>query len=473
MVTPPSLRRRLLSAILGVFIAAWIITTISAYVDSRNEVEHLLDSELEQVARALLTLSHHELAEQLKEAQSDSNKTLDIFGYDSPNTRTTNKLAFQVWIGDSLALRSSNSPPDRLSHITSGFTELDTADERWRVFSLTDEHKHMTAYVGQHFSARDDLVGATALRTIIPVFLAVPIIALLTWVCIGHALRPLDKVAERVARRSSFDLSPIEDPNFPTETKPLIDSLNTLFGRLGHAFETTRRFTADAAHELRTPLAGIAAQTDVALLATDSAVRSAALVNMKTAIKSMGHLVQQLLTLARCDSATSSTVFSQVDFSATVAGTVQQLEFAAEAQQIQVQFSGHESVTVEGCAMSLALITRNIVDNAIRYTPPGGAVAVNVDETDGKVCLRVTDTGPGIEPAQRELLFQRFYRGSQQHVPGSGLGLSIVQRCVELHGGDIEMQLPERGGLCVIVTLPKCHAMLPEHSMVAAVATAG
>ena len=468
----PSLRRRLLLAILGVFIAAWIITTAGAYIDSRSEVENLLDSELDQVARALLTLSQHELAEQLKSSEVNRNSTLDIFGYDKPQSGAVAKLAFQVWIGDKLALRSSNSPSQRLAHITSGFTVLDTADERWRVFSLTDERQNITAYVGQHFSARDDLVGATALRTIVPVFLAVPIIALLTWFCIGHALRPLNKVAERVAGRSSFDLSPIEDPNFPTETKPLIDSLNRLFGRLSHAFDTTRRFTADAAHELRTPLAGIAAQTDVALLATDPAVRSAALMNMKTAIKSMAHLVQQLLTLARCDSATSTTVFSQVDLSATVASTVQQLEFAATAHEIQMKFVGHEPLTVEGCAMSLALITRNIVDNAIRYTPPGGEVNVEVGERDNKVWLRVTDTGPGIDPAQRELLFQRFYRGAQQHVPGSGLGLSIVQRCVDIHGGDIDLQSPERGGLSVLVRLPKCRVTQPERGLAIAAAAA-
>lgn len=454
----PSLRRRLLSAILGVFIAAWIITTLGAYIDSRSEVEKLLDAELEQVARALMTLSQHELAEQLQSDNIGERNTLDIFGYDKPQTGAATKLAFQVWFGDKIALRSSNSPSQRLAHITSGFTVLDTEAERWRVFSLTDERQNITAYVGQHFSARDDLVAATVLRTIIPVFLAVPIIALLTWVCIGHALRPLHKVAERVAGRSSFDLSPIEDPHFPVETKPLIDSLNRLFGRLAHAFDTTRRFTADAAHELRTPLAGIAAQTDVALLATDPTVRSAALVNMKIAIKSMAHLVQQLLTLARCDSATSTTVFSQVDFSETVASTMQQLEITAKTQQVQVRFARRDPVTVDACATSMALILRNIMDNAIRYTPPGGVIDVDVGASEDKAWISVTDTGPGIDPEQRELLFQRFYRGAQQHVPGSGLGLSIVQRCVELHGGEIELQSPERGGLCVVVRLPKYQA---------------
>lgn len=458
----PSLRQRLLSAILGVFIVAWIVTTTSAYIDSRGEVEKLLDSELEQVARALLTLSQHELEEQINSREVDENSPLDIFGYDNPQTGAVAKLAFQVWIGDKLALRSSNAPAQRLAYITRGFTVLYTAEERWRIFSLSDDQHHITAYVGQHFSARDDLVGATALRTIIPVFLAVPIIALVTWVCIGHALRPLHKVAERVAGRNSFDLSPIEDPHFPTETKPLIDSLNRLFGRLGDAFDTTRRFTADAAHELRTPLAGIAAQTDVALLATDPAVRSAALMNMKIAIKSMGHLVQQLLTLARCDSATSTTVFTSVDFSEMVASTIQQLEFAAEQQQVQVRFTDRtEPLMIDGCSTSLALIMRNIIDNAIRYTPPGGVVTVEIEACENNVNLYVSDTGPGIKPEQRELLFQRFYRGSQQHIPGSGLGLSIVQRCVELHGGNIELHSPESGGLRVIVCLPKCQDAYP------------
>ena len=156
----------------------------------------------------------------------------------------------------------------------------------------------------------------------------------------------------------------------------------------------------------------------------------------------------------------------------TIASTMQQLEITAKTQQVQVRFTRRDVVTVHACATSMALILRNILDNAIRYTPPGGVVDVDVGEGQDKAWLSVTDTGPGIDPEQRELLFQRFYRGAQQHVPGSGLGLSIVQRCVELHGGEIELQSPERGGLCVVVRLPKYQAAASAHSTDIAAAAA-
>lgn len=459
-----SLRRRLLFTILVVFSIAWMGAALSAWFDSRHKTEQLLDAELQQVAKVLLTMSQHELEEELLSRGPDRNTPLEMRDLPELPGEFDAKLAFQVWIrGDQLALRSSNSPAVRFVPIADGFGASGQDRDAWRVFSLTDDLTQITVQVGEHFSVRDELVNGAAWRTIVPLLIAAPMIALLTWIGVGRALRPLQKVAEHVAGRSPYDLSPINAEHVPMETRPIIDSLNRLFNNLQNAFENTRRFTADAAHELRTPLAGMAVQADVALLADSDDVRSTALINMKTAIKNMTRMVQQLLTLTRWDSETVAMTFSPVDFAAVVSGTLRQFETAAAAHDITLNNSSKSTVTLDGDEMGLQLIARNIIDNAVRYTPHGGFVTVEVGEREDAVWLSVTDSGPGIDPAQRDLIFQRFYRGDQQHISGSGLGLSIVQRCVSLHGGEIKLMTPEHRGLQVMVRLPKFqYAQAPQ-----------
>lgn len=461
-----SLRRRLLFAILAVFSLAWIATALGAWLDSRNETEELLDAELQQVAKVLLTMSRHELEEELLARGRDLNHPLEMRDLTQLPGKYDAKLAFQVWIHDNqLALRSSNSPSTRFAAVANGFSASGKEGDAWRVYSLTDEETQITVQVGEHYSVRDELVNGAAWRTILPLLIAAPVIALLTWFGVGRALRPLQKLAEHVAGRNPYDLSPIDAAHAPKETRPLVESLNRLFGNLQNAFENTRRFTADAAHELRTPLAGMAAQADVALLANNDEVRSTALVNMKTAIKNMTRLVQQLLTLTRWDSETVAMTFAPIDFTAIVSAIMRQFETAAAAHDIQLKFEFRSAVTLDGDETGLQLIARNIIDNAVRYTPHGGAVTVEVGEREDVVWLSVTDTGPGIEPAQRELIFQRFYRGDQQHISGSGLGLSIVQRCVSLHGGEIKLMTPEHRGLQVMVRLPKYQYAQGSHAV--------
>lgn len=459
---PASLRRRLLLIMLGVFSVAWIATALGAYLDSRSEIEDLLDAELEQVAKVLLTLSQHELTEERVARGITSESTLEIYDYPLLRDKFDAKLAFQVWInGNTLALRSSNSPTTRFSSLENGFSVLRLGAEEWRIFSLTDERTHITAVVGEHDSVREALVSGASLRTILPLLLGVPLIGVLTWLGVGRGLRPLGRIAEQVTRRSPYDLTLIDTAHAPQETRPLIEALNRLFTRLGRAFENSRRFTADAAHELRTPLAGMAAQADVALLTEDAARCTTALQQMKIAIKNMTRLVSQLLALARWDTDVMNILYCPVDFSALVSTTLRQFETAAAARDIHLTLTAPAAVTLDADEMGLQLIARNIIDNAIAYTPQGGEVVVAVGEREDWVWLSVSDSGPGIAPEQRELIFQRFYRGDHQHHAGSGLGLSIVQRCVNLHGGEIKLLTSEARGLQVMVRLPK-HKM--EHA---------
>jgi signal transduction histidine kinase len=228
-----------------------------------------------------------------------------------------------------------------------------------------------------------------------------------------------------------------------------------LLAQLATAFEGSKRFTADAAHELRTPLAGIAAQTEVALLTTDESVRGGALAAIKTATKKMTRLVHQLLTLARWDTNVANFQRAPLMLNIVAAEVTRELEDAATARNIRLSCEVISEPLMFGDETTVQMIARNIIDNAVRYTNPGGTVRVEVDSTPEHAVLRVIDTGPGLSAEERDRIFQRFYRGGRHDMTGSGLGLSIVRQCVDLHGGTIDLESPETGGLIVIVHLPK------------------
>lgn len=451
-----SLRRRLLAVTLSVFSISWVAVGTSAFLDSRRETGELLDAELEQVAKIVMTMSQHELEEELLAQNTDQDNTLALYDRVLTGSRFHAKLAFQVWInGDILALRSNNAPTTRLSPKSNGIDDVVVDAQHWRVFSLTEERTLISVHVGEHVSVRQELMTDAALRTILPLAMIAPLIGALTWWGVGRALDPLRRVAEMVAGRNPRDLSPIDAARVPEESRFIVEALNRLFGRLRDAFDVTRRFTADAAHELRTPLAGIAAQADVALLARDEDVRTSALAAIKTSTKNMSRLIQQLMTIARWDANVANFERSPLLLNHVVSGVVHELQHAATTNDIRLMYEVVSEPLFFGDETMVQLITRNLVDNAIRYTPRGGTVRVEVDSTPHHAVLRVRDTGSGLTAEQRKRIFQRFYRGGRHDTTGSGLGLSIVQRCVELHGGTIDLDSPESGGLSVIVSLPK------------------
>ncbi len=463
----PSIRRRLLIVTLSVFSLGWVATTIVSYIDSRRDTEHLLDAQLEQVARIVMTMSEHELEEELIARGDDTANTLEMYDRSGIRDQFGLRLAFQVWInGERLALRSKNSPAVPLSNLANGFNSTVVNYEPWRVYSITEPRTLITVYVGEHDSIREDLIASAAIRAIAPLLIVAPIIGLLTWWGVGRALRPLHAVAGTVARRNPRDLSPISDSSIPEETQPVVQSVNRLLAQLSTAFEGAKRFTADAAHELRTPLAGIAAQTEVALLTTDESVRSGALSSIKTATKKMSRLVQQLLTLARWDANLANVQRVPLMLNVLAEEIVRELEGAATSGNVRLSCEVISEPVMFGDETSVQMIIRNIVDNAIRYTPAGGTVRIEIDSTPEHAVLRVVDTGPGLSAEDRDRIFQRFYRGGRHDTTGSGLGLSIVRQCVDLHGGTIDIESPDVGGLIVTVNLPKRVANGPQDTLV-------
>ncbi len=333
-------------------------------------------------------------------------------------------------------------------------------------FSYLDARHEIDAMLGTHLPATPAtealhaaLAESIARHLLHPLLFAVPGLAVAIWLAVGVGLAPLGRFAGEVERRAPDNLAPLALARVPREVLPLQQALNALFARLRQSRELERRFTADAAHELRTPLAAIRTQAEVALNADDGAQARRALANVVGGAERATRLVEQLLTLARLDPQTALERPQPIGLRALAHDAVAaQAPFAAR-RNIDLGLLPGEERTVHGDPLLLAVLLRNLVDNAVRYTPPGGRVDLAVEEAHaargGYPLLRVTDSGPGIAPAAREQAFERFHRGSDRREEGSGLGLSIVRRIAELHRATLTLdEGPGGRGLTVRVGFP-------------------
>lgn len=444
-----SIRRRLLVILLGVFMATWLALAIGSYVSTRHEVEELFDAQLAQSARVLLALLQHEMEED--EEEFDFSAPTLIYPDKHPYEE---KLAYQAWRGEKLVLRSPNAPDAHLA-TRLGHADQRVGDQLWRVFALMDPSGTVRLEVGERYDVRNELITEILWQLMLPLLLTLPLLALLMRAGIVRGLRPLHRAAGEIANRSPRQMQPLVLDDAPDEIKPLIQALNDLLRRLAQALEGERRFTANAAHELRTPLAGLKAQAQVALRATQNEDRRQALAQIERGVDRATHLVAQLLTLARIDPESASSSYESVDLTRLAAGVMVELAPPALDKQIDMSLSEHDGVVVHGDAAALSILVRNLLDNAIRYTPAGGSITVEARKSVDSVCLCVSDTGPGIPEEQRERAFDRFYRLPGTPDSGCGLGLSIVQRIAELHNARIELVTPEDGqGLRVEVHFP-------------------
>jgi two-component system sensor histidine kinase QseC len=308
--------------------------------------------------------------------------------------------------------------------------------------------------VAEPLAGREALARHITLKMLLPTFIVLPVLALLIWFGVGAGLRPLQQLKQEVKQRAANHLEPLAMADVPEEVAPLVNALNELFVRLKSAFEGERRFTADAAHELRTPLAALKIQAQVALRSKDETERNNALENVLHGVDRATRLVAQLLTLARVDPETAVAGFKQVDLHSLAVSVMADVEHLAHAKQIEMLLEEGQAHQVLGDDAQLALLMRNLLDNAIRYTPVGGSVSVNVSDING-INLEVRDTGPGIPEAERKQVQQRFYRITGSGEEGSGLGLSIVRRIADLHGARFELSDNDAGqGLLARVIWP-------------------
>ncbi len=439
-----SVRRQLLVLLLTVVSAAWIIAAGLSFVDARHEVSEVLDGHLAQTA-ALVSV------------QSDRDDD-EIDTEHAPLLhRYSRRVMFQVWEGGTvLRLHSQNAPNTPLSGEREGFSDTTIGGSRWRVFSAWDPRGRVLVQVAEQFYERDELATAVARNFVVPLAVTLPVLGVLIWVAVGRAMRSLTHVNEQVASRAADNLTSIDVADAPAEIGGLVTNLNQLFGRVQGLIEQERHFTADAAHELRTPLAGIRAQAQVARGATDDAERARALDGVMTGCDRATHAVEQMLTLARLAPDAVSFQPTSVDLGAVLKATTGELAPSAVAKHMDIALNDGRGAVVSGDAGLLAILFRNVIDNAIRYSAPGAKVDVDMEVTASDVRVTVRDTGPGIPAEQRANVGRRFYRAPGTQAPGSGLGLSIVQRILDLHRGTIRLDTPaENTGLLVTIALPR------------------
>jgi two-component system, OmpR family, sensor histidine kinase QseC len=439
-----SLQARLLAALLAGVAAVWLGAAALTGFDVRHELDELLDAHLAQAAALLVV-------QQTGELEHDDERTLD-----APSLhRYAPRAVFQVFHDEQLVLRSADAPLQPLAaqgwHTPPGFSTARLDGVAWRVFAARGGENDVRVFVGERIDARERIVSAALGGTLWPLALALPLLALLSWWAIRRGLAPLRALGDQLSARSANSLHAIEQRDAPAEVAPLIEALNGLFARIDAMVQAERRFNADAAHELRTPIAAIRAQAQVALAESDAAARRHALAATLEGCDRATRLVEQLLTLSRLE-AGAVVAMRPVDLAAVARQVVAELAPKALSKQQELGLDAHAACHVAGDETLLAILLRNLVDNALRYGPAGARVNVTVRATPQQAMLSVEDSGPGLDAQQIKRLGQRFQRGLGHQESGSGLGWSIVRRIAEAHGLSVAVSRSATlGGLAVTI----------------------
>jgi two-component system sensor histidine kinase QseC len=434
-----SLKQRLLVLALTAITLVWLGVTAFTYHNAREEFGEVLDAHLAQAAALLVVQSSHDL----DELETEHAPLLHKYA---------RRVAFQVWDkGHQLRLHSANAPQQPLANEERGFSDHTIDGHHWRVFSTWNESAEYLIQVAERADVRDELARGIAGNMLKPLVISLPLLALLLWIAVARGLRPLDKLTREVEQRAPDNLAALDASSAPREVVPLIERLNRLFTRIEASMQKERRFTADAAHELRTPVAAIKAQAQVARAASSEAERNHALDNAILGCDRAAHLIEQLLTLARIDTL-GNDVTEVCQLRAVAAEVIAAIAPAALSQHVRLELTEGAEVEVRCNPVLIRILLRNLIDNAVRHTQPGTSVWVSITNQQGLACLSVNDNGPGIPEAELARVSERFYRPIGTSASGSGLGLSIVNRIAEIHGASLQIA-PQISGIGLSVTV--------------------
>ncbi|WP_028600791.1 ATP-binding protein [Ottowia thiooxydans] len=446
----PSLRARLTRLLL---LAVLLIACVQAAVTWRTastETEAVFDAQMERIALSLT-----------------GGLASAVLGEDAlaPGSGADD-LIIQIWRADGAMLYRSRSARLLPQQAVLGFANVRVAGAAYRVYAL--QTPLQVIQVAQDLASRRQIAGRLALRAVLPIAALAPLLMLIVWWVIGHALAPVEQLRRQVATRRAHDLAPLAVDGLPAEVLPLVTEMNGLLSRLAAAWDALQNFTADAAHELRSPLAALRLQLQSLQRAEGPEARRVANERLLSGIDRATRLVEQLLALARQEGGNGDAVPpSSVNLNRLAQGAVQ--EFAREAATRGVilapPLAPQEEVIVSGHEQGLAVLLRNLLENALRYTPEGGRVQVQVAHAPPKIegpglsgskapqaWLIVEDSGPGIAPEERQRVLDRFYRVAGAAGHGSGLGLAIVKAVADRHGAQVKLdESPALGGLKVTV----------------------
>lgn len=442
---PSSIQSRLILLVLGALLAVELVSGWTGYQRALHEADELLDAQLVQYAQIMLSLAH--------EGRDDEVRMPDIKAHPYQS-----KLMFQIWDmkgAPRLMLRSPEAPHHWPQGVkTSGYSEVTLAGHAWRFYVAKGDNGYVVL-AAHDLHIHQELASQIALSNMSPYLLAVPILAVLLLLAIRRGLEPLRTLATDLTGRDPQRLDELPEAGLPRELRPPVRAMNQLFGRIRMAMDKERRFTSDAAHELRTPIAAMRAQLQVAERTPDPEERQAAIAKALRGTSRMTHLVAQLLALARLEAETADKPDANVNLGDLLHEVVAGLAHQAESRGIQMKIDTEADCVLTGNAELLRVLLRNLIDNAIRYVPDAGRVQVGLAREGGRVVLTVADNGPGVAAEERDMLGQRFHRFGARTVEGVGLGLSIARRIAELHGAELAFGEGLEGrGLGVRVRFP-------------------
>jgi two-component system OmpR family sensor kinase/two-component system sensor histidine kinase QseC len=424
-----SIRTRLLvSLLLAALVTATVIGAIT-YRRTLSENEALFDYQLRQIALSL---------------RDQGMVPAPNF---SDNPEEAPDLTIQIWTASGTVMYMSRPGGPLLDRAILGYADVVADNRRWRVYSLAAHDRIIQ--VAQPLDLRRDLVAAVTLRSLLPLLAFVPLMAFLIWWLVNNSMASLKRLVSEVGQQDVRTLNALSVADVPTEITPLIGALNLLLDRMKTAFANQRAFVADAAHELRSPLTALDLQLQLLARAPDESAKAEALEKLHDGVERATRLIEQLLTAARTDPNDTMARLQPVELAELVRQVIAEIFVFAQERDISIELIAPQSATIEGDANMLRILVRNLLDNAIRYSPRRGSVRASVLTNDGQISVSIEDNGPGVPEEDYGRLFDRFYRKQVDDLSGSGLGLAIVKNIIEQHGAQIQLGKSELGGLKV------------------------
>lgn len=439
-----SLRRRLLMWLLPAACVIGLVASAGTYWGALRELDDLLDDQMRSMSKQIVVGPNGELSFR---NHGDGKHDFEASDPDA--------VLLQVWRNGTLVYstdRNSPLPPPAQT----GIASVDVGGQPWRTY--VTERGGTTIRLAQARHARWEAIAGIAVHLLWPVFSMLPVLAIGLWFGIGAGLRPLRTIAAGLKRRNANNLEPVDVASMPNEVRPLAEAINDLLARLDRSFTLQRHFIADAAHELRTPIMGLSIQSQLLRRAASPGEREQILAQIHAGTTRLGHLAEQLLTLARLEPDAQASAAAPVDLAALCRSVVSDRTRVADAHRIDLGAIVSSPVMAAGNAETLRVLLNNLVDNAIRYAGDGACVDVSARLDGATPVLEVADDGPGIPEAERTDVWERFYRGEGAQAvtsSGSGLGLSIVKRIAEQHRATVSLGTTQGGrGLTVTVRFP-------------------
>jgi signal transduction histidine kinase len=435
----PSIRRDLLRWSLGALMLGSLVLVLVAYVVTLAEMNEVLDQNLQEVAASV--------AQYHAGARIDHPVSVPLLPGDKKSDNAD--LITQIWHPDGTLVFASSDVFRLPFIVTSGAHQMQVGPWEWRIYTVVQSDA--VVQVAQRTSARRQMARESASKLFVPLVVLAGLLGVLLAVALRRGMRPLDEATLQIAQRNARTLEPIDERGMPREILPLVRAFNDLMHRLDEAFEMQRRFIADAAHELRTPVAALRLQMQLLDRAADEPARTAAATQLRLGIDRSQRLVEQLLQLSRSQPEGEVLAMEDIRLDELVQSVVAEFDMEAERRGIDLGALTDRGLTVRSDSYQLRILLNNLVRNALRYSPAGSKVDVVATQVEGRPALLVIDNGPGIEADQRERVFERFHRGegtlARHNDPsGSGLGLAIVKAIAQRTGATVSLDSTPGGG---------------------------